>query len=203
MRLTGDLMSANLGTIVSMTLWSVRHPLYGVAQNLPKCRHLTALYIRNMSNKEDRDLLVSVIPVLTQLTTVWYHGGDSVPSDAADHRAVVAAIMSLTQLEWIRLGLVRLGDDGVEGTDAMTRLRTVVLGCVYITAGAWDRFVTSLLTLPQSLSVVLRDTDIDEGTVRRIQTSQRVTVTRDDGERDEDGDYERLEFTTVPSQTDK
>ena len=70
-----------------------------------------------------------------------------------------------------------------------------------MTAGAWDRLLSGLLTLPQSVSVVLHYTDIDEGTVRRIQTSQRVTITRDDGERDEDGMYGRLEFTTVPSQT--
>ena len=209
---TVRLMSADLGSIVSVTLWHVRHPLHGVTRYLPQCPHLTALYIHYISNKEDRDLLASVISRLTQLTTVRY-GGLGPPSDAAD-RAAVAAVMSLTQLEWIRLDNVSLGDDGMEGMDAMTRLRTVELGGEYgrvsMTAGAWDRFVTSLLALPQSVSVVLRETNIDEGTVRRIQTSQRVTVTRDDGWKEEESDeeesdeedrYERLEFTTVPSQT--
>ena len=199
-RLTGELMSANLSTIVSVQLWGVRHPLYGVVHYLPKCRHLSTLYIGYMPNKENRDLLVSVIPRLTQLTTVRYHG---IGSDAAD-RAAVAAVMSLTQVEWIRLEEVSLGDDGVGVTDAMTRLRTVVLGREYggvrMTAGAWDRFVSGLLTLPQSVSVELSYTDIDEGTVRRIQTSDRVTVTLDDG-RGWKGLYRRLEFRTVPSQT--
>ena len=156
-----------------------------------------------MSNKENIDLLVAVIPRLTQLTTVRYYG--SLHSDDVDHhhRAVVAAVMSLTQLVHVELWDVSLGDVGVRVTNAMTRLSTVelrgVLG-VSMTAGAWDRLVTSLLTLPQSVSVVLDQTDIDEGTVRRIQTSPRVTVTRDDRERDEYGRYEWLEFTTVPSQ---
>ena len=198
-RLTGDLMSANLGTIVSVTLWAVDHPLHGVAQWLPQCRHLSALCIGWMSNKEDRDLLVSVIPRLTQLTTVRYIGG--LRSDAADHRAPVAAVMSLTQLVRVELWYVSLGDDGVGVTDAMTRLRTVRLYTVSMTAGAWDRFVLSLLSLPQSVRVELDDTNIDEGTMRRIQTSDRVTVTRDDEERDEDGRYIGLEFTTVTSQT--
>ena len=197
-RLTGELMCDNCDTIVSVQLCNVHHPLHTVPQLLPQCPNLSALCIY-MSYTEDRDLLVSVIPRLTQLTTVQYHGGDE--SDAAD-RAAVAAVMTLTQLERIELGVVSLGDDGMEGADAITRLRTVRLAFVSMTAGAWDRFVSSLLTLPQSVSVVLEYTDIDEGTVRRrIQTSNRVTVTRDDGERYESGRYVRLEFTTVPSQT--
>ena len=217
-RLTVNLMSANLGTIVSVYLWNVHHPLHGVAQNLPQCPKLTALYISYMRNTENRDLLLSVIPRLTQITTVHYNVG--ILSDAAD-RAVVAAVMSLTQLVCIRLegvdldedsenyesddddDMTSLNDDVFEGMDAMTRLRTVVLYNVSMTAGAWDRFVSSLLTLPQSVSVVLRTTNIDEGTVRRIQTSPRVTVTRDDEKRYEWGRYERLDFTTVPSQTDQ
>ena len=193
-RMTGELMSANLGTIVSVTLWNVDHPLHGVTHYLPQCPHLTALYIRYMTNTENHDPLVSVIPRLTRLTTVRYNG---LLSDAAD-RAAVAAVMSLTQLVRIELDGVRLGDDGVEVTDAMTRLRTVVLRGVFMTAEAWDRFLTGLLTLPQSVSVVLRVTDIDEGTVRRIRTSPRVTVTRDitgSGVL-----YERLEFRTVAPQ---
>ena len=149
-----------------------------------------------MSNTENRDLLVPVIPCLTQLTTVRYHGGGfSRLYHGTDHRAdraFVAAVMSLTQLEWIQLEWVDLGDDGVEGTDVMTRLRMVELGpFVHMTATRWDRFVSSLFTLPQSVSVVLHQTDIDEGTVKRIQTSPRVTVTRD---------RYFYEFTTVPSQ---
>ena len=193
---TVRLMSANRDTIVSVMLWGVGPPLDGVVQSLPHCPNLSALYITHISNTEYHDLLVAVIPRLTQLTTVRYDGGRRL-SDAAD-RAVVAAIMSLTQLEWIQLDIVSLGDDRLTVTDAMTRLRTVVLYHVDMSAGAWDRFVTSLLTLPQSVCVVLDNTDIDEGTVRRIRTSPRVTVTRDKWYRIQ---YLRLEFTTVPSQT--
>ena len=197
-RLTEDLMSVNLGTIVSVRLWGVRPPLHGVVRDLPQCPQLTALYITFMSNKENRDLLVAVIPGLTQITTVRYVGVP--PSDDAD-RAAVAAVMSLTQLVYVELGGVRLGDDGVGVTDAMTRLRTVELHHVYMTAGAWDRFVSSLLTLPQSVYVELWKTDIDEETVRRIQTSPRLTVTRDDGRGEYSGRYKMLEFTTSPSPT--
>ena len=189
-------MSVNLGTIVSVMLWDVDPPLHGVTQLLPQCPHLSALCTTYMSNKENRDLLVSVIPRLPQLTTVQYVG---VRSDGADCTAV-AAVMSLTQLVRVELWNVRLGDDVLEGTDAMTRLRTVVLRDLGMTTAAWDRFVTSLLSLPHSLYVELRGTSIDEGTVQRIKTSPRVKDTQDDGERFE-GRYNRLDFTTVPSQT--
>ena len=60
----------------------------------------------------------------------------------------------------------------------------MVLDLVDMTAAAWDRFVSGLLTLPQSVFVVLRDTDIDEGMVRRIQKSPFAIVTV---ERERDG----------------
>ena len=195
-RLTEVLMSANLGIIVSVSLWEVRPPLHRVAHYLPQCPQLSALYITYMSNKDNRDLLLSVIPRLTQLTTVRY---DGLLSDAV-HTAFMAAVMSLTRLVRIELMSVRLGDDGVEVTD-MTQLQTVVFRVVRMPAGGWGRFAFSLLSLPQSVSVRLEDTDIDRETVRRIRTSPRVTMTRDGGERYKDGRYKRLEFTTSPSPT--
>ena len=213
MRLTEELMCSNRDTIVSVTLWLVDRPLHSVIESLPDCPHLTALNINYVPTKESRDLLVSVIPRLTQLTTVRYSGVFS--SDAAK-RAAVATIMSLAQLvriqlEWVSLddycldddsddddGVTCLGDDGLDVTD-MIQLQTVVLNCVCMSVERWGRFVSSLLTLPQSVCVRLHGTNIDDGTVRRIQTSPRFNVTRDD---ERNGYlYERLDFTTVPSQT--
>ena len=48
-RLTGDLLSANLCGIVSVSLGSVHHLLHEVTHYLPQCPHLTALCITNMS----------------------------------------------------------------------------------------------------------------------------------------------------------
>ena len=195
-RLTGDLMSANLGSIVSVWLYDVDPTLHRATQYLPQCLHLSALYIYYMRNVENNDLLLAVIPRLTCLTTLQYHG---IWSAAAD-RAAVAAIMSLTQLVQIELLEVRVGDDGLEVTDAMTRLRTVKLHWVFMTAAGWDGFVTSLLALPQFVCVLLSYTDIDKGTMRRIQTSSRVTIIQDDRKRVW-GQYKRLEFTMAQSQT--
>ena len=66
-------MYVNRDTIESVRLWGVDHPLHGVAQSLPQCCHLTALCIY-MYNTENLDLLLAIIPRLTQLTSIRYDG---------------------------------------------------------------------------------------------------------------------------------
>ena len=127
-RLTGELMCANRGTIVSVTLWRIDHPLNRVAHYLPQCPNLSALYITCMRNKENNNLLVSVIPHLTQLTTIRYYGvlndtaieyegGNLIAArhrgayvgDLSDAgRSVVAAIMALRKLVRVQLYNVSL-----------------------------------------------------------------------------------------------
>ena len=191
-RLTEDLMSANLCRIVSVTLGSVRPPLHGVIHYLPQCRHLTALDIF-MPNTENRALIVAVIPRLTQLDTIQYIGN----LDAVVNVPVVAAILRLTQLRCIRLKWVSLRDDDDDDdvlvlTADWTRLHTVVLQLVYMSARSWGRFVSSLLTVPHPVHVTLYWTDIDADTVGRIQTSPHFTGA---GEYDRSDDFT---FTTVP-----
>ena len=187
-RLTGELMSANLGTIVSVYLFDVHHPLHRVLQNLPQCHNLSALCITYMSNTENLAHIVVVIPRLTQLDTVWYNGRRAVEEDVA----VVMAILRLTQLRYIRLGYVRLGYDYVLVLTAdWTRLHTVVLRHVYMSDRSWGKFVSSLLTVPHPVHVTLCNTNIDPATVGRIRFSPHFTGA---------GRYDRYDFTftTVP-----
>ena len=189
MRLTGEVMYSNRDTIVSVMLWGVHYPL--VIELLPQCRHLSGLCIDNMSNTENRAQIVAVIPSLTQLDTIRYYG-------AVEDVSVVAAVLRLTQLRYIQLVYVSLGDDVLVLTADWTRLHTVVLWCVDMSAGAWGRFVSSLLTMPHPVHVTLRDTYIDDDTVGRIMTSPDFTVTQDGG-RDKYGLYVMLKFTTITS----
>ena len=168
-RLTAELMSANHDTIVSVYLWEVRHPLHGVTQYLPQCPHLAALYI-DMPNTETRAQIVAVIPHLTQLNTLWYDG-----PYAVEDAPVVAAVLRLTQLRYIQLGFVILDDDVLVVTADWTRLQTVVLRYVDMSARSWGRFVSSLLTVPHPVHVTLHRKDIDDNTRRRIQTSPHFT----------------------------
>ena len=171
-RLTGDLMSANLCSIVSVALWNVRHPLH-VVHNLPQCPHLSALYI-GMHNKENLAQMVAVIPRLTQLDTIRYAGLRTVDVDVS----VVAAVLRLTQLRYIQLRNIKLGDDDVLVLTAnWSQLQTVVLYFVYMSDRRWGRFVSSLLTVPHPVHVTLWMTDIGDDTVGRIQASPHFTVT--------------------------
>ena len=186
-RLTGELMTANLCRIVSVMLWGVDPPLHGVAQYLPQCPQLSALYITYMSNTENHAQIVAVIPHLTQLDTIWYAG-----RHAVEDVFVVAAVLRLTQLRYIQLVSVSLGDDVFVLTADWTRLQTVVLHGVDMSDRSWGRFVSSLLTVPHPVHVTLRYTDIDADTVGRIQTSPYFTGA---GRYDRDTDFT---FTTVP-----
>ena len=191
-RLTGELMSANRDTIVSVTLWNVGHPLHGVAQYLPQCPHLSVLCIISMSNTEIRAQIVTVIPRLTQLDTIRYGG-----RAAKENVPVVAAVLRLTQLRCIELINVRLGDDDdiLVLTADWTRLQTVVLHRVDMPAVSWGRFLSSLLTVPHPVHVTLDETNIDAERRRRIRTPPHFTVTQDGGGRSYS---EPLVFTTVP-----
>ena len=57
---------------------------------------------------------------------------------------------------------------------------------------SWGKFV---LTVPHPVHVTLRITDIDDGTVRRIQTSPDFTVT-EDKEGGNSGKYDMFQLTT-------
>ena len=199
--LTGELMSANLHSIVSVTLsrifishlgsidsmWleQIEHTLPRVIQCLTLCPHLSTLRINH------NDQLVAVIPRLTQLTVLSYHCGKR---SYADH-TVVSAIMTLTQLVCIQLWSVSLYD-GLVVTD-MTRLQTLELHNVHMSDTNWWRFVTSLLTLPQeSVHVKLYETNIDKETLTRVQNSPHLTMTQDCEVWNVNSRYEMLEFTT-------
>ena len=187
--LTRELMCANRDTIVSVFLWFVYHPLHGVLEYLPQCPNMSALFIPYMPHIENRTQTIAVIPRLSQLDTIQYEG----PRAALDEDvAAVAAVLRLTQLRYIQLDNVRLGDDVLVLTADWTRLQTLVLWRVYMSAGSWRRFMWSLLTVPHPVHVTLYKTNIDAYTVGRIQTSPHFAVT---------GDYDRdtnFTFTTVP-----
>ena len=209
-RLTGDLMSANLGRILSVRLWCVDTPLHGLIPYLSQCHNLSALYITYMRNKENMDLLLSIIPRITRLDFILYWGvalytardagvawDDVLPVyDEADIKVVKAALQ-LTQIKCIDLGCVDLGDEGLVLTADMARIQRVRLYIVHMSAGAWGRFYSSLLTLHRAVPVRLQVTNVDDVIVRRIKTSPHFTVIEDDGGRDGQGRYKRLAFTTV------
>ena len=204
-------MDSNLDNIVSVVLFYINHSIKRVVQHLSQCPHLSTLCISYMSNELNHDQLLSVIPNLTQLETIWYFGvalapaadtdddGDVIPPlyDGTDVKAV-KAILQLTQLTRIRLLGVDLGDEGVQVTGDMRRLQEVGFVNVNMSVMAWEKFVLTLFILQNVVDVTLTLTNIDDVNICNILTSPNITVTRDDEERDEKGRYQALNFTSVP-----
>ena len=225
-RLTEEVMYSNLDNIVSVTLWFLHYPLKKVVQHLPQCPLLSALYITHMSSKEDNDLLLFVIPLLTQLDTIEYFGAavattagtyddldDILPVYDESDVKVVKTILQLTQLTGIGLWWVDLGDFEIEVTRDMRGLQDLWLYNVFMSVRSWDKFVSGLLTLQQAVGVKLYITNINDAMVTRILTSPHFDVTYDDdddddddddvddddGGRDEKGRYKKIYFSCTTS----
>ena len=195
---TEKLMKDNVKNIISVMLVGVNHSLNSILKFLPDCPYLMALWVSCMQSKEDTDMLVTVLPRLTHLDTIRYNGH----VDSPDDRTVVKAILSLKQLVRMDVMHADLRDDGVIVTEDMTQLRIVRLGPeLDMSVTAWHRFLTSLLSIQETVDVKLESTNIDNSIVNEIQESALFTVTRDDRNRDANDRYDLLEFSTVHANT--
>ena len=191
-RLTGELMSANLGTIVSVSLRRVIYPLHGVIELLPSV-----------------PTWQGYLSAIKRTVTSWWVSYRASHSSPLYGILVVSCLMLLTVLlwrpschshSWSGYGwsvLVWVTTGWGWRTPWPDWGRSCYAGYTWQPRGGTE-FVTSLLALPQSVRVRLVQTDIDKGTVRRIKTSPRLTVTRDGN-----GYDSTLEFTTVPSLDNK
>ena len=88
-----ELVSMDDNSIASVYL-NVRPNINNIIKQLPGCKYLTTLYIRNIRHTQDVDLLAEVLPQLLQLQCVSYgygieyRGNKSHPADTAVARAV-------------------------------------------------------------------------------------------------------------------
>ena len=110
--LANDLVSMGDNIIVSVYLDTVEHPVHSIIQHLPGCKHLTALYIRNIQDTQDRKLLAEVLPQLVQLQCVvyGYSAGSFVEKFPQADTAVVRNAQHLQQLRYIELWNITLTD---------------------------------------------------------------------------------------------
>ena len=193
--LTDELVCRNLDSIVSLWLRNVKYPLDKILSHLVQCPLLRALGIYMILDMTNRNSLVAMIPRLTQLDTLYYNG-----RYRTNDVEIVKSITQLKQLKRIEFKDIPLGDEGMMVvTSKMTRLQTVILKDVYMSAMDWDKFITTLLGIQNAIHVTLNDDDIDRDTVRRVQTSPCITLTHDDRGKYDDGRYKLLDFTTIPS----
>ena len=109
-----ELVSMEDNSIVSVCLKNVDHPVHSIIQQLPGCNHLTTLYIRDITNTRDKELLAVVLPLLIHLQCVQYGYDATSPNigekcNPAD-TAVVRALQHLPALRYIELWDITLTD---------------------------------------------------------------------------------------------
>ena len=115
-----ELVSMEDNSIVSVYLTDVRYPVYSIIQQLPSCKHLTALYVGYIKDAQDRELLAEVLPQLVQLQCVEYGlpGLKQCFNDLQYHdvryssvdMAVVRALQHLQALRHMKLHKIALTD---------------------------------------------------------------------------------------------
>ena len=123
LNVASDLVSMEDNSIVSVYLDDVEYPIHSIIQHLPNCKHLTALYIWNIKDTQDKELLTDVLPQLVQLQCVEY----SYPRRGLYHTradtAVVRAVQHLQALRHIELRDITL----IDTVTLLPQLETVKL----------------------------------------------------------------------------
>ena len=152
--MTIDIMQSCPENIVSFemalspfTTWQVEP----VLQILPKCNHLTTLFVR-YNDVSPGPELVNVIPKLVHLDRIGYSRGEKYGDSDVDSR-VVRAILQLTQLIGFALGYLILDNNALIVPLGMTQLRNVDLYCVKMSAAAWDKFHKRNSRLKQNVKI--------------------------------------------------
>ena len=198
-KITEALMYGNRNNIASLNVFGYFHAEYSlinILQYLQVCPRLSTLAIF-LWNKDDHDMLATVLPHLTQLRTIQYVSNPMLNhSDVAN---AIHAIEHLNQLRYVNMHNVYLADNVGMRFDHMVQLRLVNVFDLNMSAGNWTRFMLGLLDIGNNVHVMLKMTNIDDRTVSMIQTNPCFKLTRNDG-KDERGKYKRVDLFTVPSQ---
>ena len=107
-----QLVSMEDNSIVSVSVGHVRLPVHSIIQHLPRCTHLTILYIMDIKDTQSRKLLAEVLPQLVRLQCFVYgycRSKQCCPIDTA----VVRAVQQHPALRRIKL-------DKITPTDTVT-----------------------------------------------------------------------------------
>ena len=189
---TAELMQGSLDSVVSVMVQDVRCSVTRVLQLLPFCKRLSAVGITYTETGHNLESFVNVLPQLRHLDTLMYNCGSGFPESSY---ATVPPSLQLPSVKYIALYNVNLRDDSLLWTGDMTRLETVKLWHVYMSAKGWGDFLAGLLAISHAVHVTLQETNIDNDTVSSILTSPRITMPCDNRTIVEAGVYTLVVFS--------
>ena len=188
--ITSDMMRGAQGSILSFAMW-IRHATSWSAvlllQILPNCSQPTTLQLR-YDRKTPEPELASVLPTLKHLQWVQYWHLRRYDEVSNIDSRVVRIILQLPQLKYVKLVYVGLDDFTLAFRDRMTQLQKIELDKVRMSPYAWNKFVTSLLSVRHAVEVNIECcSTIDDDIRKMISNSDRLTLSEDfskDKERD-------------------
>ena len=182
-----------------LKLYDVK-PAQVILASLLGCPKLTALDITLRlgyeKKKEECEVLASVLPQLHHLEYIHFDGMFCI-CEYDIHTAVVSALQNLKQLTHIELECIAPYYTTLLVKSHMKQLQKVDLRVIEMSKKKWTEFVSSLLSVQQSVHVTLAINGIARATFDTIFNSPNFTVTKDEW----DNEFWLLEFHTVQKLT--
>ncbi|KAK3104789.1 hypothetical protein FSP39_010157 [Pinctada imbricata] len=130
-------MPASLSSLISM---------------LPGFPRLSTLHIK-IVNEDDKPVFLDVLSRLSHLQGVYYIY--TYPCDNEYDRDVVNTICTLSELHWIHLYRVNIGDFGMKLSKNMLKMETVMLRQVDMSSAGWCNFIKSVTDIQHEFKVIL------------------------------------------------
>ena len=127
LKMTTELVNMENNSIVSVFLDRVEHPVHSIIQHLPRCKNLTSLFIWNVTETHDLQLLSIILPQLLHLQYLSYRYLCSNPD--FDVTTVLLATEKICRLKYIYLQMNKF-PALTETVTLPPQLETVMLSCV-------------------------------------------------------------------------
>ena len=176
------LVAPHMTQLQKVELWEVEMSPRRWSEFLSSLQHATKLTHIKLSNIDLDDAgTLLVTPQMTQLQKVEF-----VEVKMTDRRWMefFSSLQHATKLNHITLQSIDLGDNGtLLITPHMTQLQKVELEMLKMSARSWREFLSSLLSVQNTIHVTLKRTNIDDDTMKTLHSSKHLTVTEEDPEK--------------------
>ncbi|KAK3099533.1 hypothetical protein FSP39_005909 [Pinctada imbricata] len=132
-------------------------------ESLPDYKQLSILHITYMEAEEDRQKLLQVLPKLSQLHEIGYHGSNTYPNPDCGYDAkVISKITKLAKLQKVYLRSISLREP-VLNFENMSTLKEITLDALRMhTANGWEMLFESFSKIETLQKIFLYDTNVEK-----------------------------------------
>ena len=160
----------NISTVSlkNLTSYRVTGSLLGLLSSLPMCTHLTDISINTLSNEQDAEILIDVLPRLTQIRKM---------DISMCHAHVAKAATRLTGLEKLIITNIDIRYLSLTLPPLMRHIKHLELDSIKMPASGWREFITSLIRIQHGFDILLENTNIDDESVSVIHSCSTFKMT--------------------------